>query len=158
MTLAQSGGLGGVRARVGAQVAFAAAAIMVGAAALAEALNALGVLDNGRMPGADYRFRGVLLVGAVGVLLVVALSAPIIALSRRLADAAKTPATVAFCLAAACLCVARFYAYDSYYAPSRIRFGGSDTFSPSFVVAAVALDLVAASLLYRCPRQVKMDL
>jgi len=125
---------------------------MVAAAAVAEALNALGVLDNGTVPGADYRFRGFLVVGAGSTLLLVALCAAIITVSRRLAYVGKTPTTIVFLVAAACLCVARFYAYDSYYAPTRIRFGGSDTFSPSFVIAAVALDLAAASLLYRWPR------
>jgi hypothetical protein len=140
------------RANIGAQLVFAAAAIAVSTAAVAEALNALGVIDNGPAPGADYRFRTPLLMGAVCALLVIALSSPVIALSRRLTQAATTPATFVFIVAAAGLCVARFYAYDSYYAPSRIRFGGSDSFSPSFVVLAVVLDLVAAALLFRWPR------
>jgi hypothetical protein len=145
-------GRGAIRANIGAQLVFAAAAIVVSAAAVAEALNAFGVIDNGLAPGADYRFRTPLLVGAVCALLVIALSSPVIARSHRLAQAATTTATFVFIVAAAGLCVARFYAYDSYYAPSRIRFGGSDSFSPSFVAFAVVLDLVAAALLLRWPR------
>ena len=141
-----------IRAQTGIQAVFAAAAIILSAAAIAEALNALGVVDNGAAPGTDYRFRPLLVVSAVIVMLVVGLSAPVIALSRHLAQTAKSPATILFIVAAAGLCVARFYAYDAYYAPSRIRFGGSDTFSPSFVVVAIAVDLAAVALLYRWPR------
>jgi hypothetical protein len=145
-------GRGAIWANIGAQLVFGAAATLVSAAAVAEALNAFGLIDNGSAPGADYRFRVPLVMGAVCALLVTAFSSPVIALSRRLAQAATTPATFVFIVAAAGLCVTRFYAYDSYYAPSRIRFGGSDSFSPSFVVLAVVLDLVAAGLLFRWPR------
>ena len=143
---------GAIRSHIGAQLVFATAAIVVGAAAVGEASNAFGVIDNGPAPGADYRFRGPLLIGAICALLVIALSSPIIALSRRLAQAATTPATFAFIVAAAGLCVARFYAYDSYDAPTRIRVGAGAGFSPSFIVIAVALDLVAAALIHRRPR------
>ena len=143
---------GGIRAQAGVQAVFGAAALIVGAAAIAESLNALGVIDNGSASGADYAFRTLLIVSAVIVMLLVGLSAPVMALSRRLAAAATTPAAILFIVAVAGLCIGRFYAYDAYYAPSRIRFGGSDGFSSSFVVSAVALDLAAAALLYRWPR------
>ena len=147
------GGRGAARhEQAGARAVFAAASIVVAAAAIAEALNALGVVDNGDAPGADYRFRGLLIVSAVLVMLVIGLSAPVIALSRRLARNAAAPVTILFILAAASLCAARYFAYDAYDAPSRIRFGDSDAFSPSFVILAVALDLAAAALLPRSPR------
>jgi hypothetical protein len=135
--------------RLGFALAYGVGFVFVSLAAIAETLNALNVLNNGSEPGADYTLRTFLIVGSVLACVSAALCGPLIALSKRVGGCARSPAVAAFTLAAAALVVSHFYAYDAYYAPSRISFGDEHTFSTGFVVLAVGLDLAASALIYR---------
>jgi hypothetical protein len=135
--------------RSGFELAYGVGFVFVSLAAIAETLNALGVLNNGSEPGADYALRTLLIAGSVLACVSVALCGPLIALSERVASCARSPAVTAFMLAAAALVVSHFYAYDAYYAPSRISFGDEHTFSTGFVLMAVGLDVAASALIYR---------
>jgi hypothetical protein len=127
---------------VGRAVTGAIAAVVV-AAAISEASIALGIVD---IHASDYGWnvRGLLLVGASCALF---FGGPVLAVAAftRLANGFRA-GVPAVAVATGALLVARYYAYDPYYLPSRQRFAEASSFPVWWIALLAALALGTAVL------------
>jgi hypothetical protein len=123
------------------------------ACALYFAAIAVGVLDVGPQPGDDPPGYGLVLALATLSMLAAGAALLLAGAARRAADwVASTPL---FALTAPCACaavVARFFSYDSYYAPTLRRFSDDGGISPAPIAILVVLGLLAAAATRRFPR------
>jgi hypothetical protein len=137
--------------RVGLQVGRAvtgAVALVVLAAAISEASIALGLV--GLDPSSyGWNLRGLLVFGASCALLFGGPVLVVAAVIRRTDGfRAGLPAVA---VATAALFIARYYAYDPYYAPDRLRFAEVGFVPGWWIVLLAALALAAAALSRRHP-------
>ena len=123
--------------------------LVTAAATTYEVLNAVGVLTPGPAPGDAPPGEGIVVLG--GSLALVAGAFTCVALVFRRPRPAErlVPLLV---LAGAGFALARFYAYDPYYAPTLRRASEGGFVASEWMVGLVILSLVAAAITWRRPR------
>lgn len=119
--------------------------LVVLAAAISEASIAVGIVGMDASNG-GWDVRGILLVGASLALFFGGLVLGVAAFTR-LADGVRAGLPVVG-LTTAALLVARYYAYDPYYAPDRLRFSDI-SFLPGWWMALLATLAVCSAALSR---------
>ncbi len=135
-----------VRSRPATAFAWSAAAVVL-AAACHQAAVALGWLPIGRLPGEGAAGERYLLDAALLVLVLAGF-----ALFAACTTDLRVSVAPAIALAAALLVVARFYAYDPYYAPSLRRMSDGGAVAGTWIVIVVAACAGAALLALRARR------
>jgi hypothetical protein len=125
-------------------IAASVAALVLATAACYEALAAAGVLEIGNEPGEGTAGETVVsLAAAIGFLIAVAAS-----LAAARGRGPRGRVFVALPLATAAYMVARFYAYDPYYAPS-LRRASEDGLVSQWWVFGLALAACAGAVVVR---------
>jgi hypothetical protein len=122
---------------------------VIAAATGYEAAVALGVVEIGNEPGEGPVGEGVVVGAALAALLAVAIVTVVLAL-RRAAHA--PPAVQLLPLAGVAFTVARFYAYDPYYAPTLRRASEDGLVGGRWIAGLVVAAALAAVLTRLRPR------
>ena len=128
----------------GASIGWAVVLVLLGAAAY-EAAVALEWISMGSQPGDDAPGLGVVTIAAFLALLTGIVATLV---SRRILH--RWPATLVP-VAAAAYMAAHYYAYDSYYLPSRRRFSDSGSVSSIWVYAVLVAAVIVALAIRRRP-------
>jgi len=131
-------------------VASLIAIVAVGAAY--EFAVALGAIGLGPQPGDAPAWDGPVVLLAIGALLLTGVVLLVASMLRRPAATWRMLAVPAAGAAAAAFLVARFYSYDPYYAPFRIRMADGGIVAGWWVAFLVVGTLVAGILVRRWPR------